>query len=278
MTAKNDDDRHDGMRRLLDVVARLRGEGGCPWDREQTLETLNQYLIEESYEVVDAVESGDPELHKEELGDVLLQVVLQSRIREEEGTFDFDDVARKLADKLVRRHPHVFGDVKVSGTDHVLRNWESIKADEKENGKRSVIEGVPRHLPALQKAQRVQGRVARVGFDWSEAGQVANKVTEELAETMEAVRAGDSENIREEIGDLLFSVVNLARFEDVNAEEALQATIAKFSKRFSEVESRFRRENKELADCTLAELDACWEAVKSDSEDTGSRSPDTGCG
>lgn len=256
---------------MLDVVARLRGEGGCPWDREQSLESLKQYLVEESYEVIDAIDSDDPERHKEELGDVLLQVVLHAQIRDEQGEFTFHDVAEKLADKLVRRHPHVFGDVDARDSKTVLRNWETMKTKEKTTGRRSVVEGVPRHLPALQKAERIQTRVSRVGFDWSELDEVAAKVEEEFAETKMAMRERDSERIREEIGDLLFAVVNLSRFQAINAEEALRSAIDKFTKRFQEIERRFLAQGRELSDCTLDEMNECWESVKKEAVETCGR-------
>jgi tetrapyrrole methylase family protein / MazG family protein len=252
--------------RLLDIVARLRGEGGCPWDRKQTLETLKPYLIEESYEVLDAIDSGDPGHHAEELGDVLLQVVLQSRIREEQGEFAFDDVAEHIAEKLVRRHPHVFGDVTVSGPDEVVRNWEAIKAEEKADGKgesrSSAVDGVPRHLPSLRRAHRIQSRAARVGFDWTEVDDVMAKVEEELAEIHEAMAGGDMAKVKEEIGDLLFAVVNLSRFQKIHAGDALDETISKFVRRFQYVEQAIRDEGRELTDCTLEEMDRHWDAAK----------------
>lgn len=253
-----------GIDRLLDVVSKLRGEGGCPWDREQTLDSLKQYLIEESYEVLDAIDSGDPERHKEELGDVLLQIILHAQIRRERKEFDFDAIAHRISDKLVHRHPHVFGDVKVSTAKEVLANWEVIKTKEKKNGNGSILEGVPRHLPALQRAQRVQSRAARFGFDWSKIEDVIAKVDEELAETKEALSGGRSDEIKDEIGDLLFAVVNLCRFKDLVAEQALEGTIAKFTRRFQEVERRVKEEGRELKDCSLADLDTHWEAVKSE--------------
>jgi tetrapyrrole methylase family protein / MazG family protein len=171
-----------GITRLLEVVDRLRGEDGCPWDRAQTLETLKPHLIEECYEVLDAVDAGDPETHAEELGDVLLHIALHSRIRAEEGAFDFNAVAHRIADKLIRRHPHVFGKTRVADTEQVLANWEAIKATEHgEDTPRSALAGVPRHLPALQRAQRIQVRAARVGFDWERAADVLAKVREETA-------------------------------------------------------------------------------------------------
>ncbi|OGV67491.1 MAG: nucleoside triphosphate pyrophosphohydrolase [Lentisphaerae bacterium RIFOXYA12_FULL_48_11] len=252
-----------GIDRLIDVVAKLRGEGGCPWDREQTLLSLKQYLIEESYEVLDAIDSGDLDRHKEELGDVLLQIVLHSQIRNEKSEFDFNDVANRISDKLINRHPHVFGDVKVSNTAEVLANWEVIKTKEKKGGKGSVLEGVPRHLPALQKAQRVQSRAAKFGFDWARIEDVLRKVEEELAETKQALEENNTDRIKDEVGDLLFAVVNLCRFRDILAEHALEGTISKFTRRFQEVERRVQDGGRDLKDCSLSELDAHWEAVKS---------------
>ena len=262
MTPDPDIPKERGMDRLLYVVDRLRGEGGCPWDREQTLDSLKQYLIEECYEVIDALDAESVTDHREELGDVLLHVALQARIRREEGEFSFNDVANGIADKLIRRHPHVFGDVEVSGSGQVLKNWEAIKVTEKKEP--SVLHGVPRHLPSLQKAQRVQSRVARVGFDWSGTDDVLAKVDEELAETRAAIGSGDADKITEELGDLLFAVVNLSRFQGVNAEEALRATVDKFTRRFKEVERRLRDQGRKVEDSSLDEMEAHWQAIKSD--------------
>jgi len=251
------------IERLLDTVARLRGPDGCPWDREQTLDSLKQHLIEESYELVDAIDSGNVEHHREELGDVLLQVVLQCQLRAEEGEFTFSDVAEALVQKLVRRHPHVFADASATTSREVIARWETIKAEETEGGTpRSAMAGVPRSLPSLRKAQRVQSKASRLGFDWNEIGDVMCKVDEELAEARDAIRARDSERVREEIGDLLFSVVNLCRFQSVNAEEALDVAITKFVRRFQAVESRIHNQGRSLGDCTLEEMDAEWNNVK----------------
>jgi len=251
-----------GIDRLLTVVDRLRDEGGCPWDREQTLETLKPYLVEECYEVLDALDDGTPEDHAEELGDVLLQIAMHARIRGEEGAFTFDDVAHRIADKLIYRHPHVFGDVKVADSAEVLANWEQLKAKEKED--RSTLAGIPRHLPALQKAQRLQSRAARVGFDWDHVHDVAAKIDEELAETREAMGTDDTEHLTEELGDLLFAVVNLARFSGINAEEALRKTCDKFIRRFEGVEQRVKDNGQILHECGLETLDGYWNAVKED--------------
>jgi tetrapyrrole methylase family protein/MazG family protein len=264
-----------GTERLLSVVQRLRGEEGCPWDRKQTLDSLKQYLVEECYELIDAIDDGDVQQHLDELGDVLLQVVLQAQIRSEEGAFTFDDVADKLADKLIRRHPHVFGDVQADTPEEVIRNWEAIKAREKRAGvdgeetkPRSVADGLPRHLPSLQRAQRVQVRAARVGFDWDDVADVICKVEEELAETREALASGDVAHFKEEIGDLLFAAVNLSRFQEINAEEALDAAVGKFVRRFQEVERRIHASGRTLDDCTLEEMDAEWDNVKREREAT----------
>ncbi len=249
-----------GIDRLLAVVDRLRGDGGCPWDREQTLDTLKPYLVEECYEVLDALDAGDPEAHAEELGDVLLQIVMHARIRSEESAFTFDDVAHRIADKLIHRHPHVFGSTDVADSDEVLANWEQIKAAEKQ--KDSILEGIPRHLPALQKAQGLQSRAARVGFDWEHIHDVVAKIDEELAETREAMQHDNREHLAEELGDLLFAVVNLARFVDINAEDALRKTCDKFMRRFNGVEQRVKDNGQILHECGLETLDAHWNAVK----------------
>jgi len=249
---------------LLGVIARLRGPGGCPWDREQTLDSLRPYLLEECYELLEALDSGDPARHLDELGDVLLQVVLQARIREEQGAFAFEDVARVLSEKMVRRHPHVFGDVQVTGTQDVLRNWDAIKATEKEQPEASALDGLPPALPALQKAQRLQSRAARQGFDWPEASGVWAKLDEELAEVRAALATADAAKVEDEIGDLLFTIVNLSRRHHVTAEEALRRASAKFERRFREVERRMRAEGRALSADSLADMDRHWNAVKAD--------------
>lgn len=252
-----------GMKRLYEVMKQLRAPGGCPWDREQTLQTLKPCLLEETYELLEAMDGEDLALHVEELGDVLLQVVFQCAIREEEGLFTIDDVARSLAEKLIRRHPHVFGDAVVDSSGQVLRNWEAIKQKEKGmKADRSALDGVPATLPALLKAQRVQSKASRVGFDWEDATGATEKIAEELQELREAAEIGDKQQLTEEAGDLLFSVVNYCRFIDVDAESALEGTNRKFSRRFREVERRVREQGRSLKECTLAEMDAIWDEVK----------------
>jgi tetrapyrrole methylase family protein/MazG family protein len=252
-----------GIQKLLEVMKRLRGPGGCPWDREQTLHSLKPCLLEETYELLDAIDRDDVSLHREELGDVLLQVVFQCAIREEEHLFTFNDVAQTLADKLIRRHPHVFGDVNVASTGEVLKNWEAIKQTEKADSKKhSALDGVPHTLPALLKAQRVQAKAARVGFDWKEATGVIEKIEEELQELQQAVNTGNLSEIEDETGDLLFSIVNYCRFIHVDAESALAASTQKFARRFREVERLAKKRGIEMKACTLAELDALWDEVK----------------
>ena len=252
-----------GIQKLLDVMRRLRAPGGCPWDREQTLDSLKPCLLEETYELLDAIDRKDVALHREELGDVLLQVVFQSIIREEEKLFSFDDVASTLADKLIRRHPHVFGDLNVSSTHEVLKNWEAIKQTEKSDTKKhSALDGVPHTLPALLKAQRVQAKASRVGFDWKDASGAIEKIEEELKELHQAVDAGVPSAIEDETGDLLFSVVNYCRFIHVDAESALSRSTQKFARRFREVERLAKERGLEMKSCTLTELDALWDEVK----------------
>jgi tetrapyrrole methylase family protein/MazG family protein len=253
--------------RLLDIMATLRSENGCPWDREQDLTTLKPYLIEEAYEVLDAIDRGDVNQHKEELGDLLLQVVFQSQITMEDGQFAFDDVVNAISDKLVRRHPHVFGDLAVSGSDEVLRNWDAIKREEKaEAGKsESVLDSVPRALPALMRAHELQKRAARVGFDWPDAADVLPCLDEELAEVKEAVASGDAPAVAEELGDLLFAVVNFARKKGLRSEELLQDANMKFSQRFHEVEAKASARGLDMNSMNLEELDTLWDEVKAES-------------
>lgn len=250
--------------RLVEIMRILRSPQGCPWDHKQTLQTLKEHLVEESHEVLDAMDSGDRAKLCDELGDLLLQVVFQAQICSEEGSFTFDDVARAIADKLVRRHPHVFGDVSVSGADEVLRNWEQIKKTERGDQPRSTLAGIPRSLPALHKAHLVAKRAARVGFDWPNAQGALEKLEEEVAEVREAVAGGSEQDIGEEIGDLLFAAVNVSRFFGKNPEDLLHQTIAKFTRRFQFIEERIHAQGRRLSDCTLAEMDAIWNEAKRD--------------
>ena len=258
-------DAEGAVERLLEIVARLRAPDGCPWDREQTLDSIKSGMIEEAYEALDAIESGNRSALKEELGDLLLQVVFQSRICEEEGDFSFSEVAEGISEKLVRRHPHVFGEVKVSGTDEVLQNWDAIKKMEKkgEDGvPASVVDGIPKHLPALQKAYQVQKRAARAGFDWEKTEDVLDKLQEEIGELREAIQAGKEAEIREELGDLLFSVVNISRFLGHDPEELLRYNIQKFIRRFQDVEKQVHATGHSFKEFSLAELDEFWDVAK----------------
>lgn len=250
--------------RLRWILKALRAPDGCPWDREQTLETIQPCLQEECYELLSAMVGTDLTNHQEELGDVLLQVLFQADIREDRGEFSFDDVVNRLADKLVRRHPHVFGEVDAKDTETVLRNWEQIKQTEHKTVKASALDGVPEALPALLKAQRTQHKAAKVGFDWADAEGPNAKLDEELAELRAAMASGDSAAIAEEYGDLLFSMVNLARFIHLDAESVLRAATEKFSTRFRAVEARVKASGKSMKDLSLEELDAVWDAVKAE--------------
>ncbi|MCO5044282.1 MAG: nucleoside triphosphate pyrophosphohydrolase [Kiritimatiellae bacterium] len=250
------------VQRLLKIMAILRGPGGCPWDHKQTFISLKEHLIEESHEVLDAIDDGDRSKLCDELGDLLLQIVFQSQIATEEGSFTFDDVARTIGDKLVRRHPHVFGAVKADSAEEVLKNWEAIKKTERGDKPRGTLEGIPRSLPALHRAHLIQKRAARVGFDWDNVEGAVAKLEEEVAEIREALAGGNMAEIREEIGDLLFAAVNVSRFLDQNPEELLEQTIRKFTRRFDDLEKIVRSRGKNVADLPLADLDLVWEEVK----------------
>lgn len=245
-------------------MRRLRSRDGCPWDREQTLDSLKRYLVEECYELLDAIDSGDADRHRDELGDLLLQLIFQCQIRTEQNAFTFNDVADTIGEKLVRRHPHVYGDAQAERADDVAPLWESIKADEKRARGESTgtLDGVPRGLPALRRARKLQSRAARVGFDWPDETGVVEKVEEELAEVKTALQSGDENAVNSELGDLLFAVVNLCRFRGAEAEELLDASIAKFVQRFREVERRAVESGRRLEDCSPEEMDRHWEAAK----------------
>ena len=260
-------DAQDGstLTRLVQVMQRLLAPDGCPWDREQSFETLRKYALEEACEVIDAIDSGDRKAIREELGDLLLQVVFQAELGRREGAFAIDDVVSGIVEKLVHRHPHVFGDMDAKDSDEVLRNWEKIKA--KEKGERGLLGGVPRSLPALTRAQRIGEKVERVGFDWPDARGSRAKVTEELAELDEAIASGDAQAIEDEMGDLLFALVNLSRHVKVDAEGALRRTIDKFTRRFSHVESRVKGVHGGWGaggekNLPLEVLDTYWEEAK----------------
>jgi XTP/dITP diphosphohydrolase len=243
--------------RLLVIMDELREQ--CPWDKKQTMESLRHLTIEEVYELGDAILDNDLIEVKKELGDVLLHIVFYSKIGSETNDFDIADVCNAICDKLIERHPHIYGDVKVKNEEDVKRNWEQLKLKE---GKKSVLEGVPRSLPALVKANRIQDKVAGVGFDWEQPEQVFQKVEEELAELRAEVKKGDVEAIENEFGDVLFSMINYARFLKVNPENALEKTNKKFIKRFQYLESKANELNKSLKDMSLQEMDVFWEEAK----------------
>jgi len=243
--------------RLLTIMNELREQ--CPWDRKQTLQSLRHLTIEETYELGDAILDNDLEEVKKELGDLLLHIVFYAKIGSETGDFDIADVANGICEKLISRHPHIYGDVAVEDEEDVKRNWENLKLKE---GKKSVLEGVPRSLPALVKASRIQDKVAGVGFDWEEPQQVFEKLQEELAELQEEVEARDQEKIEAEFGDVMFSMINYARFLKVDAESALERTNKKFIKRFQYLEQKAKENNKALRDMTLREMDVFWEEAK----------------
>ena len=243
--------------RLLTIMDELREQ--CPWDKKQTMESLRHLTIEEVYELGDAILDNDLDEVKKELGDVLLHIVFYSKIGSETKDFDIADVCHSICDKLVDRHPHIYGDVEVKDEEEVKRNWEQLKLKE---GKKSVLEGVPKSLPSMVKANRIQDKVAGVGFDWEKPEQVFEKVEEELAELKEEIAAGDTDRIESEFGDVFFSMVNYARFLKVNPENALERTNKKFIKRFQYLEEKSAALQKHLKDMTLSEMDVFWEEAK----------------
>lgn len=257
---------------LIAVMARLRAPGGCPWDAEQTYASLSQYLLEEAYETFDAIHeaeaTGDITNLKEELGDLLLQVVFHSTIGAERGEFTIDDVADGVAKKLVLRHPHVFGDAKLEKAQDVLDNWDTLKANERkasgkiEKTKDSILDDVPVHFPGLLEALKLTKKAAKVGFDWKEKEQILDKAEEEIAELREAIAEGDVPHIEEEIGDLLFVIVNLARQLEVEPETALKRSNRKFRKRFRFIEGELKKQGRDISASTLAEMDELWNKAK----------------
>lgn len=250
-------DQLEAFNRLLDIMDDLREK--CPWDKKQTLESLRHLTIEETYELADAILDNDLEEIKKELGDLLLHIVFYAKIGSEKEAFDIADVATSISEKLIDRHPHIYGDVEVKDEKEVKENWEKLKLKE---GKKSVLEGVPRSLPAMIKANRIQDKVAGVGFDWEKPEQVWEKVQEELGELNEELAATDQQKIEKEFGDVLFSMVNYARFIGVNPENALEKTNKKFIQRFQNLEQAAKKVGKSLHDMSLAEMDVFWEESK----------------
>ena len=248
----------DAFGRLLDIMDDLREK--CPWDKKQTLQSLRHLTIEETYELGDAILDNNLDEIKKELGDLLLHIVFYAKIGSESGSFDIGNVANDICEKLIHRHPHIYGDVVVADEEEVKRNWEKLKLKE---GKKSVLEGVPKSLPALVKASRIQDKAKGVGFDWEEPHQVWDKVQEELRELQHEIQSADQDKIESEFGDVLFSMINYARFLNVNPEDALERTNKKFIKRFQYLESKSGQLGKPLSEMTLAEMDIFWEEAKS---------------
>ncbi len=248
--------------RLVGIIKRLRAPGGCPWDREQTLYSLKQNVIEEVFELVDALDRKDVDNIKEELGDMLLHVIFHSVIAEEDNLFNLDDVAEGISEKLIRRHPHVFADVKVNGVDDVLANWDEIKRQEKQRENKHYLDSIPKSLPPIERAYKLQEVVRKVGFDWDNAKECFKKVEEEFIELQEAMAIGKKEDIENEIGDLMFALINLSRFISINPSEALRMTSLRFEKRFNCIEDKLKNENKALKEAELDDLEKKWQECK----------------
>jgi len=250
---------------LVDIVNRLRSPGGCPWDREQTLETVKPCVIEETYEVVDAIDAQDMDELRGELGDLLLQIVFQSQLAKEDASFDIKDVIEGISAKLIRRHPHVFGDAHVDTSGEVLHRWEQIKRTEKgHKDRKSVLDGVPNQLPALMLAMEISKRARKVGFEWPDLQAVVEKMDEETAELKHELQTGNRQRISEEIGDLLFTIVNIARWTDVDPEDSLRAMTRRFSDRFKKMEQSAAAAGKTLNELSLDEMESLWQCAKQD--------------
>lgn len=250
--------------KLLDIMNTLRGPDGCPWDREQTHSSLTRHALEEVYEVIEVIEHKNEQALPGELGDLLLQVVFHAQIGRETGKFDMGDVLDAINEKLIRRHPHVFGDEKIETSEEQTRAWEQSKM--KREGKKSAIDGVPRQLPALLRAHRIQGKAEAVGFDWPTIHPVWDKAHEELEELKEVYEEPDTDKMQEELGDVLFSIVNLSRFIRIEPEEALRRACDKFERRFKAVEQEFAERGRAMSDASLEELDAVWEKIKKEEQ------------
>jgi tetrapyrrole methylase family protein/MazG family protein len=263
------DKKHADIEKLTTLVEQLRGENGCPWDREQTRETLKPMLIEEAYEVLDALDGEDPVELKEELGDLLFQVVFHAQIAQELGEFDLAAVIDRSYDKMVRRHPHIFGKADLKTADEVLQNWEDIKAAEKgippasnPESERSLLDGIPSKLPALHRAYQMTAKASRVGFDWNNLEDILSKMREETSELVEAHSNHEKKKVEDEVGDLLFVAVNVARFLEIDPETALQRSNRKFYRRFRYIESAIKKQGRKLKSASLAEMDALWDEAK----------------
>jgi tetrapyrrole methylase family protein/MazG family protein len=258
------------LNRLVQIFETLRAPGGCPWDAQQDHKSIARSIIEEAYELFDAIQAGDADHMQEELGDVLLQVVFHSLIARDLGEFTLADVINGLAEKLIFRHPHVFGDVQASTAGEVIRNWEMLKGREKgKTGRESLLDGIPCSLPSLMAARKIQAAVSRVGFDWNDVNGVLEKIREEIGELAEALESGGEEAVETEIGDMLFSMVNLARWCGVDPEAALRRSNGKFRKRFAAIEKEAQKRGIKLEDMTVEEMDRVWEAVKTGEQGRG---------
>jgi MazG family protein len=253
-----------GLKRLLEIIHKLRSEDGCLWDKKQKKEDIAKYLLEETYELIDAINSGSPQALKEEMGDLLFQILFIARLSEEAGEFNISDVMKYVSEKMIRRHPHVFGNKKVKDIEEIKTNWEDIKKhiENRDENSSGLFGRIPRSLPSLERAQKVTEKASVVGFDWRNTEEVIDKIEEELTEFKASLKTSNANYIREEIGDLLFSLVNLCRFVDVNAEEALSASLAKFIDRFSYIEKRLTERGKKLTGASLKEMDDLWNEAK----------------
>lgn len=249
------------LQRLIEIMEALRGDPGCPWDKKQTRESLKPYIVEEAYEIIEAIEENDPEKIKEELGDLLFQIIFQCQIGKERNEFTLSDVIGKISDKMTARHPHVFGEAEYKTTDEVIAHWEVQK---KREGKQrdSILEGVPKTLPSLLRAHRLQNRAARIGFDWQKTDDVLAKLEEEILEFKKALAEKNPSRIEDELGDIFFMLVNISRFIDINPEDALQKTISKFIRRFRYIEMKASEQEKTLSAMTIEEMDTLWDEAK----------------
>lgn len=252
------------FKKLTEIVDILMGENGCPWDKVQTRESLKPYLVEETYETLEALDGNNPEDIKEELGDLLYQILFHAKISENKNEFNIDDVIESISNKMVYRHPHVFKEKNLETPDQVVTQWEEIKTKEKSKlGRKSVLDGVPAHLPSLQRSQKLQKKAAKQGFDWDKISSVLDKLDEEVAEFKNAVQSGKKKDMKEELGDIFFVLVNIAKFNKIDAEEALRATNNKFIKRFQHIEAEVSKRGKTLKETPLEELEQYWQDAKS---------------
>lgn len=249
------------INKLVSIINTLRGKNGCPWDKKQNFKSIREHVLEESYEVIESINLKDYNKLKEELGDLLIQIIFLSRLAEEKNYFNINDVIETASDKLIRRHPHIFGNIKVRSTKQVLRNWERIKKSENSD-KKYILDDIPNYLPALLKAKKVQNKVSRFGFDWKRIDGPVKKLKEELSEFIEAIKSKKKNEIEDELGDILFTVVNIARFYSINPEEALNKTIKKFIKRFNFIEDSLSKKGRNISESSLSEMEHFWNQSK----------------